>query len=65
MNSTVPAPAVGYFVPSDVTFMRNVISCGYLATVGDPGNNLVNNPDRVYRARLLVRGFTELNRPSR
>jgi len=32
----------------DVTFPANVSKCAYLATVGDPGNNLVFNPNGVY-----------------
>ena len=32
----------------DVTFSQNVKKCAYLATVGDPGNNLVFNPNNVF-----------------
>ena len=32
----------------DVTFPASVGKCAYLATVGDPGNNLVFNPAGVY-----------------
>ncbi len=32
----------------DVTFSGNVSRCAYLATVGDPGNGLVFNPNGVY-----------------
>jgi hypothetical protein len=32
----------------DVTFPASVKKCAYLATVGDPGNNLVFNPAGVY-----------------
>lgn len=32
----------------DVTFPSNVSKCAYLATVGDPGNALVFNPNGVY-----------------
>jgi hypothetical protein len=32
----------------DVTFPSNISKCAYLATVGDPGNNLVFNPNGVY-----------------
>jgi hypothetical protein len=32
----------------DVTFPGNVSTCAYLATVGDPGNGLVFNPNGVY-----------------
>jgi hypothetical protein len=32
----------------DVTFPANIGKCAYLATVGDPGNNLVFNPNGVY-----------------
>src|SRR5437870_4185738 len=32
----------------DLTFPASVKSCAYLATVGDPGNALVFNPNGVY-----------------
>src|SRR5580692_12507365 len=32
----------------DVTFPASVKKCAYLATVGDPGNALVYNPNNVY-----------------
>ena len=32
----------------DVTFPANISQCAYLATVGDPGNGLVFNPNGVY-----------------
>jgi hypothetical protein len=32
----------------DVTFPASVNKCAYLATVGDPGNSLVFNPNNVY-----------------
>jgi len=32
----------------DVTFPQNVSGCAYLASVGDPGNALVYNPNGVY-----------------
>ncbi len=32
----------------DVTFSASISKCAYLATVGDPGNNLVFNPNGVY-----------------
>jgi hypothetical protein len=32
----------------DITFPANISKCAYLATVGDPGNNLVFNPSGVY-----------------
>ena len=32
----------------DVTFPANISRCAYLATVGDPGNGLVFNPNGVY-----------------
>ena len=32
----------------DLAFPSNVSKCAYLATVGDPGNNLVFNPNGVY-----------------
>jgi hypothetical protein len=32
----------------DVTFSQSVKKCAYLATVGDPGNNLVFNPNNVF-----------------
>jgi len=32
----------------DVTFPANISKCAYLATVGDPGNSLVFNPNGVY-----------------
>ena len=32
----------------DVTFPQSVRKCAYLATVGDPGNQLVFNPNNVY-----------------
>lgn len=31
-----------------VTFSQNVATCGYMATVADPSNNLVFNPSGVY-----------------
>jgi len=34
-----------------VTFPANVSGCAYLATVGDPGNELVFNPSGAYTAR--------------
>jgi len=32
----------------DITFPGNISRCAYLATVGDPGNGLVFNPNGVY-----------------
>jgi hypothetical protein len=32
----------------DVTFPANISQCAYLATVGDPGNGLVFNPNGIY-----------------
>jgi hypothetical protein len=32
----------------DVAFTTNISKCAYLATVGDPGNNLVVNPNNVF-----------------
>jgi hypothetical protein len=32
----------------DLTFPANISKCAYLATVGDPGNGLVFNPNGVY-----------------
>ncbi|HEX8009257.1 MAG TPA: hypothetical protein VF482_22845 [Trebonia sp.] len=42
---TLSSPGTGRY---DLTFPSNVANCAYLATVGDPGNALVFNPNGVY-----------------
>jgi hypothetical protein len=44
-GTTLTSLGVGRY---DVTFPSSVSSCAYLATVGDPGNALVYNPNGVY-----------------
>jgi hypothetical protein len=44
-GTTLTNPGTGRY---DLTFPSNISKCAYLATVGDPGNNLVFNPNGVY-----------------
>ena len=44
-GTTLTSLGVGRY---DVTFPSSVAGCAYLATVGDPGNALVYNPNGVY-----------------
>jgi hypothetical protein len=44
-GATLSTLGVGRY---DVTFAANISRCAYLATVGDPGNGLVFNPNGVY-----------------
>jgi hypothetical protein len=54
-GTVVRGPGVPYFVrygPGryEAVFGRDTSGCGYTATVGDPGNNLVFNPGLVFTA---------------